>query len=427
MKLLSAFENHKQWPHVKEVAEKLINNGFKAFLAGGCVRDAIIGRVPKDFDIATDAPPTAVEGFFEKTIPVGREFGIVIVPFSGFQVEVATFRKDGAYVDGRHPEAVTFSSPQEDAARRDFTVNALFYDIQSNAVIDHVGGLQDIKDKSLRAVGDPCRRFDEDKLRLMRAVRFSGELNFSLAPATYLALCERAESIQAVSVERIFSEMNRIWLSENPVKGFNGLFETGLLQVLMPELFLNKDQSDAVSCGQKFKVMLNGFMQRKVNAIESYWAGLFLSFNVSDAKAHDCLMEWHGPRQLADDVTWLVQHYHSLIAIFTKHPAKALRLLGHGMGVYLLDLLQFKSIIERGDTSSLESLVIAYNQICDSQGLLPAAWVKGKDVLNLGLAPGKSVGELVEAAYDRQLLGESLNRKELLEWLMSEVSRRGLS
>jgi len=330
-------------------------------------------------------------------------------------------------VDGRHPEAVTFSSPQEDAARRDFTVNALFYDIQSNAVIDHVGGLQDIKDKSLRAVGDPCRRFDEDKLRLMRAVRFSGELNFSLAPATYLALCERAESIQAVSVERIFSEMNRIWLSENPVKGFNGLFETGLLQVLMPELFLNKDQSDAVSCGQKFKVMLNGFMQRKVNAIESYWAGLFLSFNVSDAKAHDCLMEWHGPRQLADDVTWLVQHYHSLIAIFTKHPAKALRLLGHGMGVYLLDLLQFKSIIERGDTSSLESLVIAYNQICDSQGLLPAAWVKGKDVLNLGLAPGKSVGELVEAAYDRQLLGESLNRKELLEWLMSEVSRRGLS
>ncbi|HEX4923157.1 MAG TPA: CCA tRNA nucleotidyltransferase, partial [Bdellovibrionales bacterium] len=174
------FSSHPHWPAVETVCGTLARSGYEAWLAGGCVRDALLGRVPQDFDVATSAAPEQVEALFERAVAVGKAFGVIILPFEGFQIEVATFRKDGLYVDGRRPASVTFSSPREDAARRDFTVNALYYDVVNKRVVDYVNGERDLAAHVIRTVGSPHDRLSEDSLRLMRAVRFSAQLGFEI-------------------------------------------------------------------------------------------------------------------------------------------------------------------------------------------------------------------------------------------------------
>src|SRR5213083_2189984 len=183
----------------REVAARLREEGHIAYFAGGCVRDIVRGETPKDFDIATDAKPEIVQKLFPRTYAVGAHFGVIIVLENGFQFEVATFRSDEAYIDGRHPSAVRFSSPEEDAKRRDFTINGMFYDPVAEEVIDFVGGRADIAARMVRAIGDPAQRFAEDRLRMLRAVRFATTLGYQIDKTTWEALTPNASSINQIS------------------------------------------------------------------------------------------------------------------------------------------------------------------------------------------------------------------------------------
>ena len=220
----------------REIATRLRENGHIAYFAGGCVRDIVRGETPKDFDIATDAKPETVQKLFPRTYAVGAHFGVIIVLENGFQFEVATFRSDEAYIDGRHPSAVHFSSPEEDAKRRDFTINGMFYDPVAEEVIDFVGGRADIDAKLVRAIGDPAQRFAEDRLRMLRAVRFATVLDYTIDNQTWDALVANATSINEISAERIRDELVRIFLSPNRTRGWDLLDSSGLMRAILPEL-----------------------------------------------------------------------------------------------------------------------------------------------------------------------------------------------
>ncbi|MEO7100011.1 MAG: CCA tRNA nucleotidyltransferase, partial [Luteolibacter sp.] len=217
-------------------ARRLIDAGHVAYFAGGCVRDKLLGLVPKDYDVATSAKPEEVLRLFPKSNEVGAHFGVVIAKHGGEHVEIATFRTDGSYRDGRRPETVEFSTPEHDAQRRDFTMNGLFEDPLTGEVIDFVGGRADLEARLVRAIGDPMARFKEDSLRLLRAVRFSTTLGFEIEPQTWAAIQECAESLGRISPERIRDEFSKILLSPNRRKGLEMLVDSGLIKQFMPEV-----------------------------------------------------------------------------------------------------------------------------------------------------------------------------------------------
>ena len=232
-------EIYRQHPQLRELFQfveqtcaELRGQGFKAYLAGGCVRDFLLGRTPSDFDVATDATPDQVEKLFPKTLAIGKQFGVIVVLQGDLQIEVATFRKDGVSENGRHPTSVDFCDAKEDALRRDFTVNALFYDLEAGKVIDYVAGLQDLKAQVLRAVGDPGLRFREDHLRILRAVRFTSQLGFIIEPVTLTAISENSELASKVSGERIQMELGKLILGSNFEKAFELLVSKKLLESL---------------------------------------------------------------------------------------------------------------------------------------------------------------------------------------------------
>jgi poly(A) polymerase len=232
-----------------QIIQKLRLSGHEALLAGGCVRDLLLGREPKDFDVATSATPDEVVALFPGALTVGAHFGVVVVRQDHEQIEVATFRTDGSYKDGRHPESVTFSTAAEDAQRRDFTINGLFRDPIEDRVIDYVGGAADLEKRVLRAIGDAHQRFDEDKLRLLRAVRFATTLGFEIEEKTWQAVREHAPAIQSVSAERIRDELIKIFLHPNRLRGFDLLMDSGLMAQVLPEILVLKgvEQPPAVA------------------------------------------------------------------------------------------------------------------------------------------------------------------------------------
>src|ERR1039458_9376792 len=234
------------------IVQTLRQRGFQAYLVGGCVRDLLLGREPKDYDVATNATPEQVMGIFPETYAVGAQFGVVLVPAperdapsgvsaegssKSFAVEVATFRGDIGYSDGRHPDEVRFSlDPREDVARRDFTINGMLLDPVSGDVLDFVGGQEDLKAGVIRTIGDPEQRFGEDKLRMLRAVRFAARFEYTIDPATFAAMQELAQQIQVVSRERVREELTKMLTEGHARRAFLLLDESGLLREVLPEI-----------------------------------------------------------------------------------------------------------------------------------------------------------------------------------------------
>jgi len=226
-----------------QVVQRLQRAGHEAYWAGGCVRDLLLGRAPKDYDVATSATPSEIRNLFgyRRTLAIGAAFGVITVrgPKGAGNIEVATFRQDLAYSDGRHPDAVVFSSAAEDARRRDFTINGLFYDPLAEQVLDFVGGQEDLKAGLIRAIGQPEQRFAEDKLRMLRAVRFAAGFDFTIEPATFAAIRQMASQITVVSAERIAEEMRRMLTGPKRVRAVNLLLETGLAAAVLPEIVVS--------------------------------------------------------------------------------------------------------------------------------------------------------------------------------------------
>ncbi|HEY4907244.1 MAG TPA: CCA tRNA nucleotidyltransferase [Candidatus Acidoferrum sp.] len=228
-----------------QICNTLRSKGFQAFLVGGCVRDILLGREPADYDVTTDALPSQVEEIFPGSLTVGAKFGVVIVPEEApgssdagrLQVEVATFRSDVGYSDGRHPDRVDYTkSPQDDVKRRDFTINALLLDPETNEILDFVGGREDLEAGIIRAIGDPATRFGEDKLRMVRAVRFAARFGYAIEPATLKAIQKLAPEIDQISMERLRDELTKILTEGAARRGFELLDQTGLLIYLLPEI-----------------------------------------------------------------------------------------------------------------------------------------------------------------------------------------------
>ena len=223
-----------------EVVGRLRAKGHEALWAGGCVRDQLLGLVPKDYDVATSAHPEQIREIFgfKRTLPIGAAFGVISVlgPKGAGHIEVATFRRDQAYLDGRHPSGVTFTNAEEDAKRRDFTINGIFYDPLLERVIDFVGGQQDLENRLVRAIGDPRKRFAEDKLRMLRAIRFAATFQFALDPDTLAAIRQQADELTVVSVERIAGELRRMLVQPHRQRAMQLLRESRLLEVVFPEV-----------------------------------------------------------------------------------------------------------------------------------------------------------------------------------------------
>ncbi len=219
------------------ICEMLRRSGFQALLVGGCVRDLLLGREPADYDVTTDATPDQVMGLFPESVAIGAQFGVILIPREELKVEVATFRSDVGYSDGRHPDRVTFSkTAEEDVQRRDFTINGLLMRHDTGEVLDYVGGQTDLRAKVIRAIGEPDRRFTEDKLRMLRAVRFAARFGFEIEPDTFNAVRRHVKEIGQVSPERMRDELTKMLTEGAARRAFELLDETGLLQQVLPEI-----------------------------------------------------------------------------------------------------------------------------------------------------------------------------------------------
>src|SRR5216117_3391475 len=427
----------------REVAARLRESGHVAYFAGGCVRDMVRGLIPKDYDIATDARPEAVQTLFPKTYAVGAHFGVIMVLEDGFQFEVATFRSDDAYVDGRHPSAVHFSSPQEDAQRRDFTINGMFYDPVAEKVIDFVGGCPDIDAKLVRAIGDPARRFTENRLRMLRAVRFATTLDYEIDKATWEALVANAPSINQISAERIRDELIRIFVSSNRVRGWDLLDSSGIMRAILPEL----DAMKGVLQPEQFhpegdvfvhtRLMLQ--LLREEDSVPLVFAVLFhdvakpvtatvdktgrIRFNEHDrigADMTDAIMRRlrFSGAEIEATVEMVRQHM-----VFKDTPkmrvAKLKRFMARPTFTEELELHRVDCESSHRMLDNYEFLLRKREEFTN-EPIIPPPLLRGDDLIKLGFKPGPKFGEILEAVETRQLEGTLRMREEALEWVKRE-------
>jgi tRNA nucleotidyltransferase (CCA-adding enzyme) len=258
-------ESSPQWPAVQKIQMILNSHGYKAYLAGGAVRDCLISKAPKDLDLVTEASVDEIEKMFSKVVLVGKSFGVLRVIIGDEEIEVAQFRKEADYKDGRHPSLVSAGTPEQDAERRDLTINALFYDLQTNKVIDYVNGLQDLSHKIIRCVGNPETRFQEDHLRLLRALRFKVDLDFQFDPATYASILRNKHLISDLSRERVQEELLKLLASHRNDQGLDEYFSTGFLHILFPERARNYRESM-----NEIKVILKKPLQSKLERVLAF-------------------------------------------------------------------------------------------------------------------------------------------------------------
>jgi tRNA nucleotidyltransferase/poly(A) polymerase len=429
----------------RKVAERLRERGHIAYFAGGCVRDMVRGLTPKDYDIATDARPENVQALFPRTYAVGAHFGVIIVLEDGFQFEVATFRSDEAYIDGRHPSAVHFSSPEEDARRRDFTINGMFFDPVSDKVIDLVGGQADIGAKLVRAIGEPAQRFAEDRLRMLRAVRFATALDYQIDKRTWDALVASASSINQISAERIREELVRVFLSSNRVRGWDLLDASGLMSAVLPELqamkgVLQPEQfhpegdvfvhtrlmlsllPDTVSVPLVFAVLFHDVAKPVTARVDGTGRIRFNEHDRIGAEMTEAIMRRlrFSGAEIEAAVEMVRQHM-----VFKDAPKMRIAKLKRFMARATFDE---ELELHRVDCESSHRMLDNYEFLMRkreefaNEPIIPPPLVRGDDLIAFGLKPGPKFGEILEAVETRQLEGKLRTRDEALNWVKAHYS-----
>jgi poly(A) polymerase len=406
-----------------EVVRKLQHAGFRALWNGGCVRDFLMGRTPKDYDVATDARPDAVRELFghRRTLAVGANFGVIIVVGSkaSGNVEVATFRREGPYLDGRRPEHVDFTGPEEDARRRDFTINGMFYDPIKEQVHDYVGGERDLAAGVVRAIGRATDRMTEDKLRMLRAVRFAATLDFQLDAATADAVRAMAREIHVVSAERIAQELKRMLVDPHRRRAMELARETDLLLEVLPELRPILE-APVPTAGARLRhsnweTALRRLQLLEQPTFELATAALFagvpdLSAAEKSAQGKSALARAFGKRlRLSNDETdaieWLLVHLPEVLQSRTKSLAQLKRMLAHPLARDLLSLARVDRLAADGELSAVmhcEELL----RNTPLEKLAPPPLVTGDDLIALGYQPGKKFRQVLDAVRDAQLNDE---------------------
>ena len=424
-----------------KIVKILRKAGYDAFWAGGCVRDILLQREPKDFDIATNAKPKVIEDLLEHTIPIGKEFGIIMAVVKGHHFEIATFRSDSGYSDGRRPDAIEFSHPEEDAKRRDFTINGLFYDPIQKQIIDFVEGRRDIKDRLIRFIGDPHERILEDHLRIVRAIRFKTVLDFQYHPDTYKALQKHAQLADKVSGERLRDELNKMMLDDNPVEGWEDMEDTGVLKYVMPELLELKGVAQPVEFhheGDVWDHTMQCLASLPPNAtLEEKWAVLLhdiakpQTFAQKERIRYDGHPEQSGemaqkilrrlkfPRKFIEEVCFAITHHFDMKQLIEMPEGK--RLKWFKKPAFPLLMTVFKADIA-GTTPSDYSMFDELNELYKKSARRikkePKKLLSGEEVMEiLDIEAGPKLGEILEELHEKQLAGEIKNKRAALRWV----------
>lgn len=426
-------------PAASRIHARLREAGHEAYFCGGCVRDALMGRTPKDYDITTSATPDDVETLFQKTLPVGKAFGVMIVVENGENYEVATFRTDMDYADGRHPTSVRFASAEEDVKRRDFTINALLYDPDKDTVIDYVGGEDDIKAGRLRTVGIPEDRFHEDHLRLLRAVRFAGRTGFAIGRDTHSAMRELAGLVRTVSGERVGTEMTRM-LSEGYARyALELMADTGLLRHVLPEVdalrgmpqpkafhpegdvwthtLIMLDLMDRTSADQPGLAEIENWRELLGWTVLLHDIGKPPTLSVSDRirfNEHDkigaemaeaVLARMKRPNRTIDAVRDAIGRHMHFSALQDMRRSKRRRYLQEPMFALHLELHRLDC---ESSHRMLENYAFARESWTEEQARPPEPepLLSGRDLIDMGYAPGPHMGEILSAVDDARLEGD---------------------
>jgi len=427
----------------REVAQRLRARGHIAYFAGGCVRDMVRGLAAKDFDVATDATPDIVQKIFSHTYAVGAHFGVVVVVENGFNFEVATFRSDGVYLDHRHPVDVRFSSPEEDAKRRDFTINGMFFDPEKNEVIDFVGGRADLEAKLIRAIGDPSARFSEDRLRMLRAVRFATVLDYKIDNQTWDALVASAASINEISAERIREELLKIFLSPNRVCGWDLLDRSGLLRTILPEVdamkgclqpeqfhpegdvfehtrLMLKLLPERVSAPLVLSVLFHDVAKPVTATVDETGRIRFNEHDRIGAAMTESIMErLRFSRAEIDAVVEMVRQHMVFKDVPKMRVAKLKRFMARPTFEEELELHRVDCASSHRMMGNYEFLLQKREEFAN-EPIIPPPLIRGDDLITLGMKPGPKFGEILEAVETRQLEGALCNREEALDWVKRE-------
>lgn len=409
--------------HALWVVQKLRDAGYQALWAGGCVRDQLVGRKPNDYDVATNATPDEVRGCFgrRRTLAIGAAFGVITVlgRAGQGQVEVATFRSDATYTDGRHPDSVSFSTAREDAQRRDFTMNGLFYDPVEGRVIDHVGGREDLQAGIVRAIGDPHKRIAEDKLRMLRAVRFATTFDFEIDPVTKAAVRHEAAAITAVSAERITVEMRKMLEHPRRSRALDLLREVGLLQAVVPESRVLWEPSGSAHPDAEYATWESvlGILNRLERPpFPVALAGLLWGIRVRSA-ATECVSRvcnrWRLSNEERNTVAWMLDREDLVRAAESVDWPRLQRVLIGPAVEQLLSLAEAIAAVVDGDQRQIE--VCRRKLELPPEVLDPPPLITGNDLRRAGLQPGPSFGRILEGVRDAQLEGRIATREEALE------------
>ncbi|MBS3822147.1 MAG: CCA tRNA nucleotidyltransferase [Planctomycetes bacterium] len=378
------------------VLRTLHEAGYEAYFAGGCVRDMLRGERPNDYDIATSATPRQIQNLFRRVLMVGATFGVAIVlrrDADGVdrQIEVATFRSDLSYSDGRRPDSVTFSSPREDAERRDFTINGMFYDPLAEKVIDFVGGQADLAAGVIRTIGEPQERFDEDYLRLLRAVRFAARLGFDIDPATADAARRNAANITSISGERIVDELTKMLALDSAADALRGLAELDLAKHVLPELDDPEVWQAAVAR-----------VERLANHRDATLALGGMLCDVKPPAIASIVRRWGGSNDLKAALQFLAEHCDDWQRAATMERGEFKRLLASEYWRRLEKLWQAREALARGETIQTEKAAVRAAAI-PPERVAPDPFVTGADLIDMGLTEGPRIGAVLSAVYDAQL------------------------
>jgi len=388
------------------VIQTLRAAGHVGLLAGGCVRDRLLGLTPKDYDVATDAPPPRVKQLFPRARHVGAQFGVMLVRKFGHDVEVATFRADGPYTDGRHPDEVRFGTDREDARRRDFTINGMFFDPIAERIIDFVGGQEDLRAGVLRTIGDPEQRFAEDHLRLLRAVRFAARLGFTIEPRTLAAVRHLAPKLRAVSAERVWIELEAILTHANRLSGWRWMVETGLYGHVADGLFGSPGDAERAAIEARLRSLPAG-------PIEGSLALASLLVGRSEQQVAQIALALRLSNRLRESVRFLVAGLVRAQAAATLELADVKLLMADDDWPRLVELMDAERAAGAPDAPAYQRLSERAAEIVPHT-VAPPPLLDGHVLTEVGMKPGRAMGEVLEAVYRAQLNERITTRDEAL-------------
>lgn len=430
-----------------DICHKLHAAGFQAYLVGGCVRDLLLGREPEDYDVATDAHPARVQELFPSSVDVGARFGVILVVEDSAQVEVATFRSDVGYSDGRHPDRVEYSSsPEEDVRRRDFTINGLMMNLTTEQILDFVGGREDLSQRIVRAIGTPELRFREDRLRMVRAVRFAARFGYSIEPATFQAIVAAAPHITAVSAERLRDEITKLLTEGAAARAFELLDATGLLKACLPEIAAMKGVAQPPEFHPEGDVwvhtliMLKNLPTRARSALA--WAVLLHdvgkppTFKPAQETGDRIRFDGHaeiGARMAAaicrrlrfsvedsDQIEALVANHLRFKDVFQMRPATLKRFVRlPGFEEEHLELHRLDCLASHGNMDAYE-FVRRFVRETPPEEVRPPRLLTGDDLKEMGFRPGPLFKQILEAVEEGQLEGRLQRREDALDFVRRE-------